>query len=273
VLPIVGATLVLIFTAIGSTRADETEQPKRPPLPEPIFTETVTDLDGDEAGEVEVEVNGSNVRARRGPASELSSTVELEWLVTRRLGLRLEPSYSRARDDLGIVRRGFGLSGGASWKLHQDFDHDFHSQLEMGGRWPWDDHKTAQAGESALPFYADVRSGIRVAWLTIRGGLGLDAGERAPGLRGSLALLRGFVDTSRFGFFGVELDADGARRAPFVLAPNVVADCTPLSLPFRLALAIPIVLGERATEPSAGLYVRLFFVTGREAEFGKTGQP
>ena len=58
--------------------------------------------------------------------------------------------------------------------------------------------------------------------------------RHAP-VHGSLAVLAGFDGTERFGFWGVEADADGARRDPVVVALDVVPDLTPLGLPFALA--------------------------------------
>jgi len=52
------------------------------------------------------------------------------------------------------------------------------------------------------------------------------------------------------------------------LEPNLAA----LHLPFRLGLAVPWNVGGNATTPIVGLYVRLFFESAREVEFGRTGR-
>jgi hypothetical protein len=264
-------SMVALLCARHARAADEREA--RPPMPEPIFTETVTDLDGAEVGEVEVEANASELRARRGSQAVLSSSIEAEWLATRRLGLRLEPTFLRSNVGEAESRNRFGGGGAASWKLLQDFRHDFHVQVETGAHFPFDASVVSEAGESALPWYADVRAGVRLDRWTIRGGVGVGAGghpEHVP-LRGSLALLTGLGPTERFGFIGVEVDADGARRDPIVVALNLVADCTPVGLPLRVAFAVPVVVGAPSNVPSLGAYVRLFFVTDREVAYGRTG--
>lgn len=246
---------------------------ERPPMPEPIFTETVTDLDGSEPGEYEIELNGSELRARRGGSYELTSTVELEMLATRRLGLRLEPQITRAGDATGVDTR-YGMNFAASWKLHQDFIHDFHTQLEAGGRIPWGSVPVLSPGDPGLPYFFDIRSGIRMGRITIRGGVGVDPiGQPAHvPLRTSLALMTGVIDgSSLFGFVGIEADADGARENPIVLALNAVADCTPVGLPFRIGIALPWAIGVPQAQPALGLYIRVFFVTSREVEYGRTG--
>ena len=246
---------------------------ERPPLPEPIFTETVTDLDGSEPGEFEIELNGSELHARRGGGYELTSTVELEILATRRLGLRLEPQITRAREAAFIDTR-YSMNFAASWKLYQDFPHDFHTQLEAGGRVPWGNMPVLSPGDPGLPYFFDIRSGIRIERLTMRGGVGVDPiGQPAHApLRASLALMTGVADgSSRFGFVGIEADVDGARQYPIVVAADAVADCTPVGLPFRIGFAIPWAIGVSQTQPALGLYIRLFFVTSREVEYGRTG--
>jgi hypothetical protein len=117
----------------------------------------------------------------------------------------------------------------------------------------------------------DLRAGVRIAGWTARGGLGFAVGATSPHvpLRGSVALLTGLDRTGTFGFWGVELDADGARQSPFILAPNLVANCTPIRLPFSLGVAIPWAVGADSTKPSLGLLFRLFFLSEREVEFGR----
>lgn len=263
---------VLVLVVAREVRADD--DPKRPPMPEPIFTETVTDLDGDEAGELEVELNASTLRARRGGAYLYQGSVEVEWLATRRLGLRFEPLASRGRDPGALeAKTEVGASAGVSWKLMQDFAHDFHLQVEALGRAPWNHTSIiAQPGDPELPFVLDLRSGVRMGWLTVRSGVGVGAGgssAHAP-VRASLALLTNFEPSGRFGFWGIEMDADAARDDPFVLALNIVPDLTPTGLPFRVGLALPWnIVGISSGEPGLGIFVRLFYVSGREIEFGR----
>ena len=72
----------------------------------------------------------------------------------------------------------------------------------------------------------------------------------------------------RFGFFGFEADADFARKNPLVVAPNISADVTPIGVPGRIMVGIPIVIGA-PTFPATGVYVRLLILTSREAQFEK----
>jgi hypothetical protein len=248
-----------------SVRVGAEERPAHPAFAEPIVTETVTDLDGAEGGELEVELNASTFRAMRGGAWERLASLEIEWLVTRKLGLRLEPSYSKTTTSGGL-----GTSGAASWKLFQDWVNDRHLQAEVEGRVPWDPGTTVTPGDPALPFALGVRSGIREGRWTLRAGLGFDAGGHAAHvpIRGSLALLTGILRDERFGVFGIEMDADGARVNPVVLAANLIADVTPLGLPFKFGIATPWGVGVQGTDPSLGLLVRIFYVSDREAELG-----
>ncbi len=258
------ASLLVGRTAHGADPAER-------PLPEPLFTETVTDLDGEEAGEAEAELNASVVRARRGGGVVSTESVEVEWLVTRRLGLRLEP-FRSSSDPSGAApsTSTYGANGALSWKLVRDPDRAFYAQAELSGRLPWDASSVLSPGDSTLPVSLDLRAGTRFDRVTLRGGVGAEAGggsAHAP-LRGSLALLTGFLRDERFGFAGIEVDADGARRNPLVVALDVVADCTPLGVPFGLGVALPWGVGTRAEEPSYGVLVRLFFVSAREAAAG-----
>ena len=258
------ATLLVVA---WSASAHAEEQPTRPAFAEPIVTESVTDLDGREAGELEVELNGSTFRALRGGSWDRVASLEIEWLVTRKLGLRLEPSYAAST---GPGSDGFGGSAAASWKLVNDYENDRHLQAEVEGRYPWDAGTTITPGDPGLPVAVGLRTGVRGGGYTLRAGAGFDAGGEPAHLplRGSLAVMTGIVQDERFGVFGVEMDVDGARKNPVVLAANLIADLTPLGVPFRLGVATPWAVGVAATEPSIGILVRIFFLSEREAELG-----
>lgn len=245
---------------------------QRPPLAEPIFTETVTDIDGYEPGEVELDVNGSESVARRGGARLYQTSVEVEWKVWKRLGLRLEPSFASAREEVGTsAGKNFGFRAAGGWSLLHDFAHDFHLQIEAGGRFIDDTpagYKT-QAGEAPLPFNADLKAAKRAWGWTVRAGLGTEAGgtpAHAP-LRLQLAVMHPFTKEIRFGFLGIEADADLGRQNPVVIAPNVWADLTPIGVPGRIGVGVPIVVGAPDTLPAAGVYIRLLILTSREASF------
>ena len=132
----------------------------------------------------------------------------------------------------------------------------------------------ASAGEQALPSSAMLRGASRLGFLTLRPGIGLEAGNASPtlALRGAVAVLTPLSPDARFGFFGVEMEADWGRFSPYSVAANVVADLTPVDIPLRLGLALPWTLGADSTAASLGLYFRLFYVSDREQAYGrKTG--
>jgi hypothetical protein len=235
-----------------------------PPIPEPIFAETVTDIDGTEAGEVEVEANGSNFASLSGGHRSLDGSVEVEWLATRRLGLRVEPML--ARD--GSL--GAGASGGLSWKLFQDFSHDFHLQLELLARAPWSDAEVVQPGDPDQPLALDLKAAWRTGPLTLRPGIGWGGFSEAAHVpaRASLGVLAPFEGSGRFGFWGFELDADGGRDSPLVAAFEIVPNFEPVGIPLRLGFALPVAVGEQSDRPSLGFYVRIFYESQREIEFG-----
>jgi hypothetical protein len=241
-------------------------------MPEPIFTETVTDLDGYDVGEWEFEANGFDFRALRGGALSLQTSAEAEWLVTRHLGVRLEPFVASSREGgTASLRTTYGAGAGVSWKLVQDRLHDFHVQAESNVRAPWDVVTMVDPGESPLPLTLDLRSGVRRGRWTLRGGVGVGLGgtaAHAP-LRGSLALLTPLGSSERFGFFGVEADVDGARQNPVVLALDVVPELSPLHLPLRLGLAIPWAVGVPGTQPSLGVFLRIFVESREERAYGE----
>jgi hypothetical protein len=239
----------------------------KPGMPEPILTETVTDIDGREAGELEISANAFGLALGHG-ARAGEATVEAEWRVTDRLGLRLEPAYAYERSARGAGIHAFEIQAGAAWGLLHDWRRDFHLQIELtghGGNEPAGDQaRRVHPGDPALPLALDLRAGIRRGLFTVRTGFGVEAlgpaGDRV-GLRAGAALLTSFGAGERFGYTGVELEADSARRRPFVVAPNVVADAAPLGLPFRLGVALPWIVGAGPCEPRLGVYLRLIFET------------
>ena len=257
---------VIAFVAISShARADDAAA-RHVPLPEPIFTETVTDIDSREAGEIEFEGNGSIFRARRGGVYEIDASVEAEWIALSRLGLRLEPSLASTHDPSRGSSTDFAVSGGAALKLVEDFERDFYLHFETLARLSTRDESFVQPGEPALPLAFDLRAGIRRGPLTLRGGGGVDLAGHAEHLplRGSIAALLPFESSTRFGFWGAELDVDGARTAPAVVALNVESNALPVGIPLRLGVALPWAIGERDDRPSLGIFVRVFFESARE---------
>jgi hypothetical protein len=235
-------------------------------LPEPILTETVTDIDSDERGELELAANGLAFRARRGGAFSLDASVEAEWIVHRLVGVRVEPTFALSRDaGQSSSATELGASAGVAFKLFQDFERSLFVQAEVLARLPWDESAIVQPGDPALPLAIDVRAATRRGPLTLRWGIGAGAyGEAAHyPLRGSVAALLPFEGTGRLGFWGLEVDVDGARTAPLVAAPNLVTKL-PGGIPLRLGLALPLAIGETAERPSFGFLVRVYYESDRE---------
>src|SRR5215470_9327198 len=127
-------------------------------MPEPLVHESLTDIDGVEAGEVEIDTTGSAGR------NAWSSTVEIEWRALSRLGLAIEA---------GAADAGAGTDGelriGASVPVVHDFKHDLHLMIEGGARFP-EDTGEAEPGDTALPYFIGVRAGWRLGALTLRAG-------------------------------------------------------------------------------------------------------
>ena len=235
----------------------------RHPLPEQILTESVTDIDGIEAGETEFALNGQTLHATTSGARVWQTSLEAEWRATGRLGLRLEPSYASARDAMGSIDRGFGLNVAGAYGVFHDFRREIHVQIEMAGRLVGTEAAYAtQPGDPALPFHAGVRTGFRFGAVTLRPGFGAGVGPYAHApLWFGAGLLYGLGTGGRFGFVGVELDADAARRTPFIVAPNLMAGTIALGLPFRIGIAVPWIVGASDTQPSLGLYLRILVRT------------
>ena len=266
---LVTAALTTALGALVAVPAAAAEPDEgREPVPEPVLAETVTDIDGTDVGELELEINGALLRALRGGRYAIDGSLEVEWLVARRLGIRVEPTLSRDADDVP-GETAAGISGGASWKLVQDFERQLHVQAEVLARLPWEASPIVQPGDPARPLAFDVRAAFRRGVLTLRGSAGVGVfgqAEHVP-LRASFAALLPFEGSGRFGFWGIELDGDGARTAPVVAALDVVPNFAPAGLPFRIGLAVPWAVGERGDRPSTGLFLRIFYESAREIEF------
>lgn len=236
------------------------------PLHEPIFTETVTDIDSEEGGELELELNAATYGARRGGARQARASVEIEYRATGAIGFLLEPGVEQLRDGASTSSR-YDVEGGAALGLihHGSFHLQLESGLRVGGS-----ARMEMVGDSGLPGHGDIRAALNLGSVTLRSSLGAEAGgtpEKAP-LRASFATLAGIAG-GRVGFAGLEIEVDGARRAPYGVAADFVADLTPLGVPFRVGVGLPLLLGAPQTSPSFGAYLRLFWVSARELSQGK----
>ena len=76
-------------------------------MPEPLIGESVTDLDGTEAGELEVDATG----LVHPPDGFWSSGVEVEWRALPRLGISLEGATSREAASANLVTAGLSALG------------------------------------------------------------------------------------------------------------------------------------------------------------------
>jgi hypothetical protein len=239
-------------------------------MPEPILAETTTDIDATEVGEREIEANFSHLRSRAGWAFDLQVSPEFEILLPWRLGIKVEPSFERAASAGSSASNGVGMAGGLSWKLVQDFTHDVHVQAEVNGAYSSiDSPNFVQPSESPSPFWFDLKSGFRTGFLTLRNSLGFSAGGMNAHLpvRGSAALLTDIDRSGRYGFWGVEMEADGARTSPVTVALDLVPNLAPSGLPFALGFVLPFVVGADARTPSYGFFVRLFYESEREQAY------
>jgi hypothetical protein len=274
----VGAGLAIagVLWSGAATAQGEPKQAEesRPPLPEPILQETATDIDGTDPGEMELEANVSMLRSRVGGAFALELSPEIEVLLTRHLGAKVNPFFERAADAGGSATSSGGVSGALSWKLVQDLRDDFYLQAEAGGRAATEVSTSVDPGESALPFSLDLQSGFRRGLWTLRNTVGASAGGASPHvpLHGGAVLLTEFDASGRCGFWGVEFEADGARANPFVVALDLVPNLTPAGLPFALGFVLPYSVGADGRAPSYGLFVRLFVESAREQSYARSGE-
>jgi hypothetical protein len=234
-------------------------------MPEPILGESVTDIDGAHAGELEVSGAGGSLRSRTGGGVLALATLEAEWLVTSHLGLRIEPGVVHVEGEPGSQDE-WGVGGTASWKLVRDFEDDFYLQGEIGAETAEQQGTFVTPDRSALPYLFDALAGWRTGRWTLRASAGAAAGGASPHppLRTALALLWALDRSGLAGFFGVEGIVDGTWASPFFVAPDLVADLAPIGVPARLGLAIPWAPGAGSSQPSLGVYLRLIVEPSRD---------
>jgi len=235
------------------------------PLPEAVLTESATDVDAVSRGELEWELNLSVLGAREGGARSAATTLELEWRVLDELGLRLEPTLEHFSDGIAASTEP-GFAGALAFGLLHDFERDTHVQLELLAHTRESAPHAFETSDTELPAAADLVAATRRGRLTLRATAGAEAFgafAHAP-LHTDLALLTGLLRDERYGFVALDVRADWARRAPCVIAPEFVADGSPLGIPLRLSLALPVNVGARTTTESFGFLLRLTLTTERE---------
>jgi|HubBroStandDraft_1064217.scaffolds.fasta_scaffold12811_6 hypothetical protein len=264
-------TLVSLIVHFPAPAGAEETSEARPPMPEPILNETTTDIDGTEPGELEIETNTLLLRSRAGGAFDLEFSQEIELLLTKKLGAKIEPFFERAAAAGGSPSNSGGVTGSLSWKLLQMFHDDFHLQGEIAGRVPTDRSTGVEPGESPLPLSLDLRSGYRRGTWTLRASMGVSAGGQSAHvpLRGSAGVFTGFEPTMRLGFWGIEVEADGARSDPAVVALDLVPSLLSAKIPFSFGFVLPYSIGADGKAPSYGFLVRLFIESEREREYGR----
>jgi hypothetical protein len=244
------------------------DAPARRPFAEALLTESATDIDAQDAGELQLELNAGRVAARAGGASASFTSLELEWRLLQEVGVRLEPSFARVTGgETAGADDAPGVAGAIALGLWHDRTREVHLQAELLGRTA----ETASArifepGETELPLAADLLAAARRGRWTFRATVGAEAGgsfAHAP-LHTDLALLTGLVPDERYGFVAFEVRADWARQEPVVLAPEIVADTSPVGLPLRLGVALPVNIGGDSARPSYGIFVRVQWIIGQD---------
>ncbi len=257
------AGIALLVALLGSPARAEV-LPKavgpvlRAKMPEPLLTESITDLDGTHAGEVEIDLNGAASRRTSAPR-QWQSSVEIEWRALERLGLALDLGVGGVLDAASSPVVSFRPA--ASWVLLHSQPLDFHLMAEASGRILQDATNDPQEpGEGTSLVSGGLRAGIRRGWLTVRTFLGAGAGGRSARsvpLRAQAAVLAEFGRDGRLGFAGFEMDADWSRPEPVTVAPNFVLHGAPVHVPFDLGIAAPWTPRSRYGNASIGLLVRV----------------
>jgi len=229
-----------------------------PAMPEPLLGESITDIDGERAGELEVDLNGA-VPVFGGNSPTWLLGVEAEGRVTRRLGLSAE-----AEMPTPLSAGAVGVRLGASWTLLHDRPRHFHVQAEATARLLGDDRggvdTSAALGDSAQPYSAGLRAGLTWGIWTLRAALGAQAGAASAHLlplRAGFALLASVGPSGTWGFTGVDAAVDWGRRSPLVVAPTLGLRGVPLDVPTDLLLALPIRVGSAGEATQWGLAARL----------------
>jgi len=237
------------------------EAPVRAAMPEPLIGESITDIDRSEAGELEIDFTTSAWRTTTPGLNLWSSSIEVEWGATKHLGLALDFSGATGvGQNSAAVPFDLGLRLGAAWALIHDFERDIHLQLEASARVLKEETENSlELGESSRRGAVDLRGGARRGLWTLRGALGIGlggSGPRAVSLRGSVAIFHELKPWTRIGFAGLEVEADGGRTDPVVLAPTVVFGWS------RLRLGSALVGNVTGAGLSLGVMLRVIYEPG-----------
>ncbi len=251
---------VLLLLCSSPSVAAPTEREERRKfgaMPEPVLGESITDIDGSEAGEVEVDLTA--LVGRTGGTNLWQGSIEIESRVTDHLGLELEIAYSGAFTS-NLPERSTDLRLLASWSLLHDFDRGLHAQAEIAWRFVGEIEDGANLGEPRLPFSAGFRVGLDRGWWTLRLGLGAAAGRG-----GSAHLIPVWASTTAFLNFGrgrwaslgLDGEADWTRTNPFTVAPTLVFNGSVVHIPGKVAIVAPYGFPAGSREPWFGLMLRV----------------
>lgn len=231
-------------------------------LPEPLLGESITDLDGTKAGEVELDHTALGLPSKGARPGSLRASAELEWRITERFGLGIEVGGSREGAPALVTP---ALSVGVSYALFHDLARDLHLMAEVRARLLEENESgislpVADPSEPGRRVMAGLRGGGRYGLLTVRAAAALEAvGDSAHvvPLRLELAALGSFGPRGAWGFGGLELIADWTRPGILVWAPMVLLDGAWLGLPVKLAGSVPLQRDEGSWRYSG--MVRLLF--------------
>jgi hypothetical protein len=240
-------------------------------MPEPLIGESITDIDSDEAGEIEVDLTGALYHARHGLTWGTGSA-ELELKITRRLGVTLELGF------VGATEHGLHgeIAAGLSVAIWHDYRRDIHLQFEA--RSIVLDNEFIRAAEAPMPdagappIAFGLRSAFRRRWLTARFGFG-------PSIAGTGGPVPLWADAALYAewggrvagprgissFAGVEVVTDWASATPVVISPEVVIGVHTHEVPIRLGFGVPFFIANRDRgQPLVGGILRLMLELDRD---------
>jgi hypothetical protein len=237
--------LFLPFLLAAETETARQLPPSKPKMPEPVLAESITDLDGSESGELEIDVVSGTSGA------SWTGEVEAEWRALSRLGIALMVD----RGGRGTFREGSTrVGGGLALFLFHDVPHDAHLSLEAIGRAGDEDEHALDAEEAQRAGAMLVRGGIRTGPLTLRGALGAESSFERKNAIGPVASSALLFSTTHWCFAGFEALTRGPSSW-ITIAPNLSFDLARV-VPVRLAIAIPYRPAADRDEPRLAVILR-----------------
>lgn len=219
--------------------------------PEPLVGETVTDIDGDEPGEVEADLSGLLLGRANGGAAVWVAGAEIEARVSRRLGVEIELSMNGGFGGGMEASRASSLRAGASYVVFHDLRRGLHLMLEAKARvvdeLSTGDETLQEPTDPALPYSFGLRGAWRRGYNTLRFGVDYSLGERpayaAPFLL-DVALLREFYARRVRGFFGLEVNLDFGRPQPLLIVPELLLSAN-RGESVRVGVGLPILVEDK----------------------------